>query len=372
VKKILLITNIIAPYRITMFNEINKQIKDDFCVWFMRETEPNRQWKINYKNIKFPYTILKGFTINLKYPIEKYLHINPGFYKKLIKYKPDVVIVGGYDSIHYYLASIYTRRYNKKLIIWVESHELSSKRNKGLIGKIKKYAVSIADNYIASSILAKKYLISFGADEEKIKIVYNTVDTNIFQKYSNQMCKKIKERSIDNYKLRKFIYVGQLEERKGLKYGIKALSKIDYNWKLFVVGEGTKRKLLENLVNNLGIKKKVMFLGFLNREEIAKLYSKSDFFLFPTLNDPCPLVVNEALSSGLFCIISKLAGNAKDFIIEGKNGYTFDPYNIDDIVNKINFALKLKEIDKEFIKESIEKASPENVSKQFINAINRY
>jgi len=370
VKKILLITNIIAPYRITMFNEINKQIKGDFCVWFMRETEPNRQWEINYKNIKFPYTILKGFTINLKYPIKKYLHINPGFYKKLIKYKPDVVIVGGYDSIHYYLVSRYVKRFDKKLILWVESHELSSMKNKGLFGKIKNYAVSVADSYIASSILAKKYLISFGAGEKHINIVYNTVDTNIFQKYSNHVFKRINEKNIDNYKLRKFIYVGQLEERKGLEYGIKALSKIDCDWKLLIIGEGAKRKLLENLVNKLGIKKKVIFLGFLNREKIAKLYSESDFFLFPTLNDPCPLVVNEALSSGLFCIISKFAGNAKDFIIEGKNGYTFDPYNIDDIVDKINFALKLKEIDKEFIKKSIEKASPENVSKQFLNAIN--
>jgi len=371
-RKILLITNIIAPYRITMFNDINKQIKDDFCVWFMSRTEPNRQWKIDYKKINFPYEVLKGFTIGLKFPLKKYLHVNPGFYRKLVNHKPDIVIVGGYDSIHYYIASIYTRRYNKKLMLWVESHELSSKRNKGLFGKIKNYAVSIADSYIASSVLAKKYLISFGADEKKINIVYNTVDTNIFQKYNTHISERINKKNSDNYKLRKFIYVGQLEERKGVKYGIMALSRINHNWKLFIVGEGTKRKILENIVNELSIEKKVNFLGFLDREEIAKLYSKSDFFLFPTLSDPCPLVVNEALSSGLFCLISKLAGNAKDFIIEGENGYTFDPYNIDDIVEKIDFALKLTKINRDFIKKSIEKASPKNVSKQFINAINKF
>jgi len=368
-RKILLITNIITPYRITMFNEINRKIKDDFCVWFMSETEPNRQWKIDYKKINFRYEILKGLIIGLKFPVKKYLHINPGFYKKLVKFKPDIVIVGGYDSIHYYLVSRYTKRFDKKLILWVESHELSSKRNKGLIGKMKTYAVSIADSYIASSILAKKYLMALGAGEKKIDIVYNTVDVNLFQKYNNYLNENDKHKNIK--KIKKFIYVGQLEERKGLKYGIIALSKINYNWKLFIVGDGTKREMLENMVNELGIKKRVNFMGFLIREEISKLYSESDFFLFPTLSDPCPLVVNEALSSGLFCLISKLAGNTKDFIIEGKNGYIFDPYNIDDIVDKINFALKLNEIDKKYIKKSIEKASPENVAKDFIKVIDR-
>lgn len=366
-KKILMVTNIIAPYRIVKYNEINKQIKDDFCVWFMSETEQNRKWKIDYGKINFPYEVLKGFTINLKIPIRKYLHINPGFYKKLVNYKPDIVIVGGYDSVHYFLTSKYTKRYNKKLIISVESHELSSRMNNKIITKIKRYAISLADSYIASSILAKEYLINLGADKEKINIVYNTVDNNLFHINADFSNRDIEAKNIKEVK--KFIYVGRLEEEKGLKYGIMALNKINYNWELSIVGDGTKREMLENMVNKLGIKKRVNFMGFLSREEIAKLYFKSDFFLFPTLNDPCPLVVNEALLSGLFCLISKLAGNTKDFIIEGKNGYIFDPYDIDDIVDKINLSLKLKDIDKYFIRKSIYKASPENIAKQFIKAL---
>lgn len=366
-RKILFITNIIPPYRITMYNELNKQIKDNFCVWFMRETEPDRQWKINYKRINFPYKVLKGFTINIKFPIKKYLHINPGFYKKLVNYKPDIVVVGGYDSIHYYLASKYTKRYNKKLILVIESTELSSKRNKGIIRKIKNYAISVADSYIASSILAKRYLIILGADEGKINIVYNTVDTKLFQECTNYLNEDVNNKYTNNFK--KFIFVGQLEEKKGIEYGINALSKIDYNWRLTIVGDGSRREILENLVHKLDLEEKVKFLGFLERKEIAKLYSQSDFFLFPTLSDPCPLVINEALSSGLFCIVSKLAGNIKDFIIEGKNGYIFNPYNIDDIVDKISLALKLNKIDKKYIKKSIEKASPENVAKEFIKAL---
>jgi len=105
-----------------------------------------------------------------------------------------------------------------------------------------------------------------------------------------------------------------------------------------------KSVLISSSVYKLGLEKKIKFCSFLKREEVAKLYSQSDFLIFPTLRDACPLVINKALSSGLFCVVSKLTGNTKDFIIEGKNGYTFDPYNVDDIVNKINLALKIKKL----------------------------
>ena len=71
-KKVVIIHNIIAPYKVALFNELSKLIPNMEVV-FVAETEKRRDWIIDYTKIKFPYTLLfKGSIDSIsKYMIAK-------------------------------------------------------------------------------------------------------------------------------------------------------------------------------------------------------------------------------------------------------------------------------------------------------------
>ncbi len=57
-RKIILLTEIISPYRIPVFNEIAQSLQERFLVFFLGATEKRREWKIYKEEIKFYYKVL--------------------------------------------------------------------------------------------------------------------------------------------------------------------------------------------------------------------------------------------------------------------------------------------------------------------------
>ena len=86
-KRILIITNIISPYRIPLFNVISKKLDQEgmaLRVLFLTNTEPDRDWNIEYENIAFDFRILLMTAIN-KENLLTLMYLENGI-KNLIKY----------------------------------------------------------------------------------------------------------------------------------------------------------------------------------------------------------------------------------------------------------------------------------------------
>ena len=64
---------------------------------------------------------------------------------------------------------------------------------------------------------------------------------------------------------------------------------------------------------------------------MVNYYKKASAFILPSYFDNWGLVVNEAIASGLPCIVSKNCGCAKDLIVNGISGLIFDPYNVKEL-----------------------------------------
>ncbi|MBR1438015.1 MAG: glycosyltransferase family 4 protein [Synergistaceae bacterium] len=104
---------------------------------------------------------------------------------------------------------------------------------------------------------------------------------------------------------KKFLYVGYLAKRKGLDVALKALGLLrDYEWTLDILGDGSQRKELENLADELGIKERVKFYGF--RDDTDEFMSRAACLLFPSYQEGLPLTVNEALAAGLPVLASDI------------------------------------------------------------------
>ncbi len=115
--RVLLITNIIPPYRVPLFNWLHSQDDVEFRVIALAEREANREWRIAKEQIKFDYHILPGFhkfIWSRGIPI----HLNWGLWRELRHYDPDVAITSGYDAPTYWEAFLYCKLFKKKYILW--------------------------------------------------------------------------------------------------------------------------------------------------------------------------------------------------------------------------------------------------------------
>lgn len=161
---------------------------------------------------------------------------------------------------------------------------------------------------------------------------------------------------IDPKKIRKEIGVpdsaiivfsaGELNRNKNNQAIIRAISKID-NQNIYYVlcGEGKLRPKLERLSRDLGISKRVKFLGF--RTDVLDILAASDIFAMPSFREGLPRSLMEAMDAGLPCVVSNIRGNV-DLIEDGVGGFLYSPTDIQGYAKAINTLAADKELRKKF------------------------
>lgn len=102
----------IAPYRIPVYNTIDASEDIDLTVWFLEEKEANREWNIDYQDMRFRYSCLRGFHLFIQ-RMDFGVHINPGLFFKLVRLNPDVIITTSYDAIGYWVSLFYAKLFRK-------------------------------------------------------------------------------------------------------------------------------------------------------------------------------------------------------------------------------------------------------------------
>lgn len=175
-------------------------------------------------------------------------------------------------------------------------------------------------NFIAKSL--EKYL---NMSEDKFDVLRNCVDSKLFKRSVTDDEKK-EIRSNYGIKDNEFVllFTGRLTAEKGVKELISAMQLIkNENVKLLIVGSSvnalkvktTFEQELEQMIEN--IKEKVIFTGFVNYDEIYKMYAIADIAVLPSIwDDPAPLTIIEALVSGL-PIITTRSGGIPEYATDG-------------------------------------------------------
>ncbi|MCX5701463.1 MAG: glycosyltransferase family 4 protein [Candidatus Omnitrophica bacterium] len=352
-KKIVLITNIIAPNIISVFNAISDHPEVDLKVIFLAENETNRKWNIYWDEIKFNYSVLKSFCIFIQ-SWEMPIYFNFGFWKTLTKFKPDAICVSGYHYLVTIEALLYARINEIPITLWSESHLLSGFIKNSLADLYKKNIISRFDSYITCGTAAKRQNIYYGAKPEKIVMGSNSVDLEWFMKKHKEIQDNEISQMKRKYPSKNILYVGAFIKRKGVISLIAAFEKLDMaNVGLILVGEGKEKDKYLKYIKEYNIKN-VFFEGFVQKEDIVKYYKLADVFVLPSFNETWGLVVNEAMACGLPVLSSKYAGVTEDLVKEGVNGYSFSPNKIDELVEKLKFILSNNELREKMGAKSLE------------------
>jgi glycosyltransferase involved in cell wall biosynthesis len=121
------------------------------------------------------------------------------------------------------------------------------------------------------------------------------------------------------------LFVGALTARKAPDLLLRALSTVDLP--CIFVGDGPMRKELERLAVKLGLSSRIVFTGALNPSDVYDYYAEAEFLALPSVSEAVPLVVLEALASGIPVIASRLDGICS-VVRDGYNGLLVDPGNV--------------------------------------------
>ena len=138
------------------------------------------------------------------------------------------------------------------------------------------------------------------------------------------------------------VTAGVLNQGKNIEVLINSLPRIEMkNLHLLIVGDGSTeadfqyRDFLKARAKELKVEERVIFTGWLEKEELWKIYLASDLFILPSLSEGMPNAMLEALGSGLPCMGSNIPG-IKDILQYEE--LMFDPSDKKAIGEKIEWA----------------------------------
>jgi len=230
-------------------------------------------------------------------------------------------------------------------------------RTRHLLTKInspKSYNLSTIT--VAVSKQVEEYLRSVGV--KNVTTIYTGIDTNLYK--PNNLKKLRKEYNISDDTIVIGI-VAVLRAAKRHKDLIEAISQIDRNIKLIIVGNGPQWDNIQKLIKEKNLEDKVIMTG--ERNDVPEILSDFDIFVLPSKEEALGTSILEASSAGVPVIGSRVGG-IPECVREDKNGLLFDAMNVEDLKDKLLTLIDDKEKlnfykknAREFIKEnfSVEK-----------------
>ncbi len=321
-RRLVIITEIISPYRIPLFNALAQNPETDLHVIFLAETDPGlRQWQIYKDEINFSYEVLPSYR---KRVLGYNVLLNAGVGRALASANPDVILCGGYSYLASWRALGWARAHRVPFMLWSESNLQDMRRGRAVVELLKSHFLRCCSGYVVPGKSALKYLLAQSIDASKIFTAVNAVDNERFAAaaaISRQRAAELRTELClpDRY----FLFVGRLVREKGIFELLAAYATLDEKLRdqvgLVFVGDGPSRAALEGEARSLtgGV---VKFVGFAQREQLATYYALAEMLVLPTYTDTWGLVVNEAMACGLPVILSQSAGCAADLVTENWNG----------------------------------------------------
>jgi glycosyltransferase involved in cell wall biosynthesis len=255
---------------------------------------------------------------------------NPGLWKLVRSGGFDaVVIYTGYMCASFWLTVFAAKSVGIPVLISTDSTALQSREGKRWKEWLKPLIVrgvySFVDVIMAASEAAKKLALQLGLPEKRIRVIRCGVDKEAWLA-SNGKFDRPKVRASWNVPADApvILYCAKLQPWKRPLDLLEAFSKANLPGVFLVfAGEGPQRADVEARVHGLGLTERVRVLGFVNASQLPNFYRAADLFVLPSAYDPCPLVVPEAMFSGLPVVLSDAVLGRLEMIDAGKSGYLY-------------------------------------------------
>jgi glycosyltransferase involved in cell wall biosynthesis len=254
-----------------------------------------------------------GFRLGIPYPIP-----SVASYKTFLESvkSSDLIHVHGHPYLSSLIAAKIAKKYSKPLVLtqhntFIEYNNFWDKIEKLNDLAIGREVLKEAEKIIVVSNATKNYVLSLGADSEKIRVLHNGVDVNRFRPLTgvkDEMRKKLgisKDSSV-------VLTVRRLVYKNGIDTLIESAKiAVKKNPRLFflVVGKGPDFGKVKEKIEQLGMQENFRLMGFISDEDLPLYYNVADFFVLPSKSgEGLPLVALEAMACGVPVIATNVGG----------------------------------------------------------------
>lgn len=325
---------------------------------------------IYYKTDELPFAI-PGMTDEMPYESTVYSQMTEEmvqsfkevFYKNLKKiiddFNPDLILCH-----HLYLLTALVKDYfpDYKTACVCHGTDLRQIKKNPLENEyIKEYIRKLDIIFALHEEQKEDIATTYSVDKSKIKVIGSGYNNSIFYDM------KIKK---DNNHIN-LIYAGKLNQKKGVMNLVKSLENLPYEKDKLTLklaggnGNTEEYNMLMELIKKC--KYKVLLLGKLNQQELAKEFNSSDIFILPSFFEGLPLVLIEALACGLKVISTDLPG-IREWMDENIPNNNITYVNLPTLIN--TDEPKLEELP--LFEKNIAGAIIDCVEKRYTNTISLY
>lgn len=312
-----LVTNIPAPYRIPLFNEMDRRLEEagaELRVFFLRPGTARRSWMTSEEPREFDYEVLRSVELPF---FERGPMISANLGRSLKRFDPTAVLAGSLSPLVSGPAAVQARRRGAAFGIWSGETRQMKTASSGWRAVARRWIAEQADFAVAYGVEAGEYLAALRPD---LPLVYgrNTSDGYPPPSGTPHAGSPVE-----------LLAVGAATSpRKGLDVLIDALRLAPkLACRLTIVGGGG---LLPELRERARGDARIRLVGALPPPEVRERYRAADAFLFPTRADIFGLALVEGMGAGLASVTSTSAGAVSDLAVHEQNCLVVDGHAPED------------------------------------------
>jgi spore coat protein SA len=242
----------------------------------------------------------------------------------------DVIYLHNEPNILFFL----NKRAGQKIVLHMHNDHLSMR----LFRPFYRRALAKTDRVVCvSDYIRRQAIAAFPEYADQFCVIFNATDPEVFKPYGEVAVRQLNTIIQIESGKKYLLYVGRLTPIKGVHVLIKAFHEIHRlmpDVRLIITGSsffgGAAKTAYEKelVILATSVRDAIIFTGYLPHEKLKFLYSAVDIIVLPSVwQDPCPLVVLEAMSSGT-CLVSSAVGGIPEILENGNNGVLVEPGNV--------------------------------------------
>jgi 1,2-diacylglycerol 3-alpha-glucosyltransferase len=319
-----------GPYhlaRLRSFQEHCSKIGWEVVGIELAREEVEYAWKASLKGLT-----VKVFSAIEDQPLEqvKFSRLLRQLYAVLSQVKPESLVIAGYARPAM-LAALLWSLWNQKPAILVSATKQDDAPRFWWSESIKRWLLKLYKAALVGGQPHKRYLIKLGMPADAIFLGYDVVGN---ESYHPNKIRSLPAPLPKPY----FLTINRFVPKKNLLFLISSYAAYRQTagtqaWDLVLCGDGQLRPQIEQHIAQLGLQDTVHLPGFLQQDELLPYFAHASCFIHASIQEQWGLVVNEAMAAGLPVLVSNCCGCFEDLVIEGVNGFGFDPENSQQLTN---------------------------------------
>ena len=267
--------------------------------------------------------------INLRGHEKPFSYTSPQLVRRLIRWRPDVIIASEYRIATVW--SLVAGRLRRCPVVILQEHRSPERFLRSPMRRVFRLLVlaRLADAFVANTNEAAAEMITrLRVPPEKVFEVPMLLPPPRDYLLTDPIgLPEVASRPV-------FVFVGRLIRLKNVGTLLEAAHRLvgeGLTFAVWIAGDGPERDRLERFVDSSGLGDVVTFLGAVHYQSMGYVYEASDVLVMPTFTDVISVAVLEAIRFGKPVIGSKLGGFAGYVVLDGDNGFLFDPTNVTEL-----------------------------------------